>query len=243
MKIDSFLKMIIKDFITSLLFTFILFLFLKYMLFLSNKTIPYILVIVFSILFLFSIFMSFFIAKLKTKIDLLNMKISKLSQFDETTDVYKRVYFFETAQKYYNVAKRKKLPLSIMIIDIDGFKFYNKKYGHKFADKILKEIGLFLKKEIRGMDIVGRFGGDEFIIVTFSTQDELLNFAKRINKKISQLKIENEEINLSTSIGISQLQNNEELSSLIKRAEEAIILAKQKGGNRVDYLEHFLLFE
>ena len=243
MNISSFAKMLLKDFLISFVFTVILYLFLRYILYLPKNSIPYILTVVFLLLFVFSVSMSFFMYKLKIKIELLNNKIAKLSQFDEITDVYKRLYFFEMADKYYNVALRKKLPLSTMIIDIDGFKNYNKLYGHEYADKILKKIASVIKHELRGMDIVGRFGGDEFIIVSFSKKEELMNFAKRLNKKLSHIKVENKDIVVSTSIGISEMQFNEPFSDIIKRAEEAIILAKQKGGNRVDYLEHFLLFE
>jgi len=235
--------MILKDLLLSTFFVVVLFLFLKCILLVQNDIIPYILSVVFGLIFIFSVSMSFFMSKLKLKIDLLNSKISKLTQFDEITDVYKRGYFFEVVQKYFDISKRKNMPVSLMIIDIDDFKDINKKYGHKLSDKILSEVAQKLKTQIRGMDILGRFGGDEFAILSFSNKEEFLKLADRINKVLNEVALDNQKICISTSIGIAELQKGDSLSDLIKRAEEALILAKQKGGNRVDYLEHFLLFE
>jgi diguanylate cyclase (GGDEF)-like protein len=173
----------------------------------------------------------------------LNEKLSKLSKFDEITDVYKRLYFLEMAGKYFSIAKRKNLPLSVMVIDVDDFSHYNNKYGMEFGDKILENIGYKLKNNIRGMDILGRYGGDSFIIMSFSSKKELFNLAKRIKESLKVVEVEGKKIPLSFSIGISEKQPHDSMNDLIKRAEEAVILAKQKGGDRVDFLEQFLLFE
>jgi diguanylate cyclase (GGDEF)-like protein len=149
----------------------------------------------------------------------------------------------EMSKKYFDISKRKNLPLSVMVIDIDDFKFFNKKYGHHFADYILKAIASKIKSQIRGMDIIGRFGGDEFIIVSFSSQDEFLSLAKRIKNNVSTVRVKDKTLDVSVSIGISEMKMDDSLDKVIKRAEEALVMAKQKGGNRVDYLEHFLLFE
>jgi diguanylate cyclase (GGDEF)-like protein len=186
---------------------------------------------------------SFYLFKLKNKIEELNDKIVKISRFDEQTNVYKRMYLFEMADKYINTAQRKHIPMSIMLVDIDDFKFYNKRYGHEFSDKILKKIAQIIKRNTRGMDIVGRFGGDEFIIISLGNRNELMSLANRINKEVRNLKIENMNLNISVSAGISEFQKGDKLIDVIKRAEEALFLAKEKGGARADYLEHFLLFE
>ena len=237
------IKNFVKDFILSSVLTAIVYIILKYFFTIENEIIPYVLAIFFAFIFVFSVFISFFMFKLKTKIDLLNSQLEKLSKFDEVANVYKRLYVVDILEKYFNIAKRENLPLSVMIIDIDNFKEINKNFTHEVGDKILKNIGKVLKKEVRGMDVVGRFGGDEFIVAGFSKQNDFLKLANRIQNKIKNHLINGYNIQISTSIGISEFKSSDNFDTLIKRAEEAIFLAKQKGGNRVDYLEHFLLFE
>ncbi len=237
-----FIKFVIKDFILSFLLTVVLFFALEYWLHIDENILPYILGIVFIMIFVFSASMSFYLFKMKNKLEILNDQLDKLKRYDEISSVFKRNYIMDLFEKYVSISKRQNLPLSVMIIDIDSFKEINKYYGHETGDKILKEIGNILKKEIRGMDLVGRFGGDEFIIVGLVSNKEFNNLAKRIHSKIQNHVFEHG-INLSVSIGLSELKKEEDQSKLLKRAEEALFLAKQKGGNRVDYLEHFLLFE
>ncbi len=243
MRSYNFLRIVIVDILFSIIISFLLFLILRNLFYVRFDISFFISSSIFVLFFILSTFLSFFIFKLKVKIDTLNFEIDKLSKFDEVTNIYKRLYFFEIANKYFEAAKRKNFPLSVMIIDIDNFKEINRKFGHKIGDEVLKTIANYLKNELRKSDVLGRFGGDEFIIISFSSKDELYTFAKRIKNKISNLKIGDINLNLMLSIGIAQKNNYENLPQVIKKAEEAILLAKQKGGNRVDYLEHFLLFE
>ena len=243
MKNFSFFKILILDTIFSLFISFLLFFILKNFFYVRFDISFFISSSIFVLFFILSIFLSFFIFKLKVKIDSLNFEIDKLSKFDEVTNIYKRLYFFEISKKYFEISKRQDLPLSVMVIDIDNFKEINRKFGHKVGDEVLKKIANNLKKELRKSDVLGRFGGDEFIIIGFSNKDDLYNFAKRVKNKLSNIKIEDNNLNIMLSIGIAQKSIYDKLSDIIKKAEEALILAKQKGGNRVDYLEHFLLFE
>jgi len=237
-----FIKEATKDFFVALSITFIFYLILT-TLNIDSKSLPLILSFMFVFVFAVSVTTSFFMFKLKNKINELNEKISKLVKFDEVTDVYKRIYFFEMAEKYFDISKRKNMPLSVMIIDIDDFSYFNNTYGIEFSDKILKYIGNVIRKKTRGMDIVGRYGADSFIIMSFSDKDELINLANRIKNELKLIEIDGKKIALSFSIGLSQTKKQDKLENLIKRADEAVILAKQKGGNRVDVLEQFLLFE
>ncbi len=239
----EFLKFIIKDFLLSFVVTVLSFLIFRYLLNINNNILPYLTATVFGIVLLISVFMSFYMFHLKEKIDILNIQIEKLSKFDEATNVFKRFYILEMLKQYINIAKRKKMPLSVMLIDIDKFNEINKNYGHRYGDEILKDFASVLKKEIRGMDIVGRYGGDEFLVVGFATLNEFTKLANRIHDKFHLNKIGSNHTELSVSIGISELRYDDNNERIIKRVEEALFLAKQKGGDRVDYLEHFLLFE
>ncbi len=231
------LKFIFKDLILSLVFTFIMYLFLRF-LEVDKSSIPYILSTVFGIIFSFSLFMSLYVSKLQLQLDDLNKELEKLSKFDEVTDLFNRNYFFAMAQKYMDISKTKKIPLSIMMLDIDYFRNIQNRYGIALSDKILKEIGKILKEKRKG-DIIARFGGDEFIIMSFGNKKELMDFAKDINRL--KVKVNGKEIIVTFSIGISEIGVFDNMDTAIKKVQEAVILAKSKGGNRVDYLEHFLL--
>ncbi|WP_456471307.1 GGDEF domain-containing protein [Caminibacter sp.] len=231
------LKFIFKDLILSLVFTFIMYLFLRF-LEVDKSSIPYILSTVFGIIFSFSLFMSLYVSKLQLQLDDLNKELEKLSKFDEVTDLFNRNYFFAMAQKYMDISKTKKIPLSIMMLDIDYFRNIQNRYGIALSDKILKEIGKILKERRKG-DIIARFGGDEFIIMSFGNKKELMDFAKDINRL--KVKVNGKEIIVTFSIGISEIGVFDNMDTAIKKVQEAVILAKSKGGNRVDYLEHFLL--
>ncbi|MEO1922932.1 MAG: GGDEF domain-containing protein [Nautiliaceae bacterium] len=231
------LKFIFKDLILSLVFIFVMYLFLRF-LEVDKSSIPYILSAVFGIIFSFSLFMSLYVSRLQFQLEDLNKEVEKLSKFDEVTDLFNRNYFFAMAQKYMDISKTKKIPLSIMMLDIDYFRNIQNRYGIAFSDKILKEIGKILKERRKG-DIIARFGGDEFIIMSFGNKKEFMDFAKDINRL--KVKVNGKEIMITFSIGISEIGIFDNMDTAIKKVQEAVILAKSKGGNRVDYLEHFLL--
>jgi diguanylate cyclase (GGDEF)-like protein len=237
-----FVRQIFKDILLSFVLSFVLFLILKFWLHVDDKILPYISGLVFVIIFLFASSMSFYLFKLKDQIEMLNVQIDRLKRYDEISSVFKRNYVMDMVEKYVSISKRQNLPLSVMVLDIDSFKEINKFYGIEVGDEILRELGEILKKETREMDIVGRYGGDEFILVSLVSKNEAEYLANDIHKAILAHTFKGG-IKLFLSIGISELKKDDNYEKLLKRAEEALFLAKQKGGNRVDFLEHFLLFE
>ena len=192
------------------------------------------------LIFSFSFSISIFIYKLKSKIDYLKLQIDKLNKYDEITEIYKREFLLETLKKYYELANRKKYPLSVIIIDIDDFSYINKTYGFEKGNQILKQLALILKQNSRGMDILGKYDSDEFLIAGFSTKEDMHCFAKRIKNIINNFQFE-ENIHINVSIGITQKQPIDTFYDFLTRAQEAVLLAKKKGGNTIDILEHFLL--
>lgn len=236
------LKLILKDLAISVFFTIALFVVL-YLFKVNPKIVPYIGAFGFLVVFSVSSFSSFYLFKLKMKIDELNSQINKILKFDERTDIYKREYFFEMAKKYLHTAKKKNLPLSVVIFDIDDFIGFNKAFGFEYADKILKKVADKIKNNIDETDVLGRFGNDEFVLISFSDRKEIMSVVKNINKDIENVEVNGKRLNLSLSVGVTEMKIEDNLERLFKRAQEAVCLAKQKGGARVDYLEHFLLFE
>lgn len=234
------IKSFFIDFSLSALFSIVLFFLLTKMLMLNTESAFIIAMISFSVIFLFSLTLSFYLYKIKQKMDLLNTQIEKLNKFDEITDVYNRNFLLENLQKYFDISKRKEIPLSIMIIDIDNFKRINEKYGFEKGNEVLKKVSYILKNNLRGMDIVGRYSSDEFLIASFSTKDEFLKLAIRIHELLKNI---NDEINIEVSIGVTERNSFDSLKDMLRKAQEAVYLAQKKGGNRVDFLEHFLLIE
>jgi len=230
------LQLIFFDFLISVVSTVILYFFFN-ILDLNVDNIYIVLGIVFSIFFTFSVFFSFYIQKIKQKIIFLNTQIEKLKKFDEVTDVYNRDFLLENLKKYFDISKRKDIPLSIMIVEVEDYKKINEINGLEKSNLILKQVSDILKNNIRGMDIIGRYNINEFLIVSFAKKEEFLQLANRIHNILTK------ELNISINIGVSERNKFDKLEDILKKAQEAVFLAHKKGGNRIDVLEHFLLIE
>lgn len=130
-------------------------------------------------------------------------------------------------------------PVSILLTDIDGFKLFNDKYGHLVGDSVLKVVSDTLSKNIKGVDIISRFGGEEFLILLLKTEPEnAITVANHLRKLIEKLKIKHRksaEILQQTtiSIGISKLQESESLLEAIDVADKALYTAKHNQKNCV----------
>lgn len=125
--------------------------------------------------------------------------------------------------------------ISIMFLDIDGFKLVNDHYGHSIGDLLLYSIGRRLQNTLRNDDIVARLGGDEFVILNYNIND--LDTIKRIANRINYVLrhpfvIKNNEIKVSASIGISIYPDDANCSEeLMKKADKTMYKVKALGGN------------
>ena len=124
-----------------------------------------------------------------------------------------------------------------MHLDLDRFKRINDNYGHLIGDKVLKTTAEILQKGLREQDIVARFGGEEFLAVLTQCQyQEAITVAESIRKNLNQTMVSTpngEEIQLSTSIGVTEYEIGEDISVTLNRADEALYEAKESGRNRV----------
>lgn len=155
-----------------------------------------------------------------------------LAAFDPLTKLYNRYKFIELyATESFSMQQREHV-MSIIMIDIDYFKNINDEYGHNIGDDVLRITAKTLQKPIRNVDIVCRWGGEEFIIL-LPTVDE--QQAMRIAEKL-RLAVEQENypkgLNITASFGVCEAQNNEGLEDLISRADYALYQAKKQGRNR-----------
>jgi diguanylate cyclase (GGDEF)-like protein len=167
-----------------------------------------------------------------------NELLEQLSTKDALTGLFNRRMFQQTFQNYWKIAKREKMPISILLCDIDYFKRINDRYGHLAGDKCLQELADILKNSVkRPMDSVARYGGEEFVFVL---PDTPLNGAVAIAKEIQrQIHLRNEcpetDIRFTLSIGIATIVPiNEDKEELLRSADIALYEAKRKGRDRIE---------
>lgn len=170
---------------------------------------------------------------------------------DSLTGIYNRRQFMVLAQLELHRAHRYKRPLSVIMMDIDHFKKVNDTFGHLIGDQVLHDIAQLCENNLREMDIIGRYGGEEFAILLPETpsfidpeiQDEELTdspSAKTVAERLCQLiyntpiGTQKGDINVTASLGVVGLSNkNDKIETLLDRADTALYIAKQRGRNQV----------
>jgi diguanylate cyclase (GGDEF)-like protein/PAS domain S-box-containing protein len=162
-------------------------------------------------------------------------KINHLANYDALTDIPNRGLLMEQFDKTLEQAKREKSRFAVMIIDVDKFKLVNDIHGHIAGDEVLKKVAKRLQKAVRKADIIGRFGGDEFLAVQpfIKDKEEAVILASRILEYVAKpVKWNNVSIPVHISIGIAIFpEDSEDTQGLINNADSAMYYIKQKGGN------------
>ncbi|RME89237.1 MAG: sensor domain-containing diguanylate cyclase [Planctomycetota bacterium] len=166
--------------------------------------------------------------------------IKEQSIMDQLTQTYNRRFFVQKVQEEFRRASRYKRELSLMIIDVDKFKFINDSYGHLQGDLILQNVAKLLKKHLREQDIICRYGGDEFVILmpetgiegAFQKGEELRQIVESFS--FPALEKNRSKLFLSLSIGVSALSHRTHTEEdLFHQADEALYEAKKRGRNLV----------
>ena len=176
---------------------------------------------------------------LEYKVEERTKKLKHLASIDPMTNLYNRRYFTEMSESILDLSKRNKTETSIILLDIDHFKNVNDTYGHKVGDDALNKLAKIFQDISRESDIVSRWGGEEFVILLPNTnRDRALTISEKIRAKVEKSAItlgDGSELNLTVSIGISQVNYQEDmnLEASIHRADEALYEAKASGRNRV----------
>jgi diguanylate cyclase len=141
-------------------------------------------------------------------------------------------------------AFRYQFPLSVLMVDVDHFKSYNDKFGHLVGDKTLREVAQIIRDNVRRVDVIGRYGGEEFVIAAPEIEKKKgLELAERIRLAVAQkhFQLYDEETHATVSIGVSSFPIDLEvkefseigLTELIQKADQALYEAKVKGRNRI----------
>ncbi|MDD5561450.1 MAG: GGDEF domain-containing protein [Candidatus Omnitrophica bacterium] len=164
-------------------------------------------------------------------------KVQGLAITDSLTQVYCRRYFLERFAEELKRSRRNKLHLCFLMIDLDNFKQFNDHYGHLVGDAILRQVSKTISDMVRQIDFIGRYGGEELVIVLAETDKEQASFAaERIRQAIEEsvIKAYDEELKVTVSIGVSTFPDNaENMQDLIEKADQALYLAKGTGRNKV----------
>lgn len=162
-----------------------------------------------------------------------NAKLNVIAVTDHLTKIFNRIRIEEQLKIENDRFKRYTTKYSVILLDIDNFKSVNDNYGHDVGDQVLISISNLLKRNIRSTDIIGRWGGEEFIIVC---ADAGLDGATQLADNL-RLLIETSIFDtigsLTCSFGTAEIQKNETVKNLIKRSDMALYAAKDQGRNRV----------
>ncbi len=167
-------------------------------------------------------------------------KYRRLANIDPLTGLNNRRYFYELALNEFRRIKRYYHPLAILIMDIDHFKTINDQFGHLAGDQVLKLTARHMESILREVDIIGRFGGEEFIILfPETTIDQAVPVANRLLHLFTtaQFEVKNEMVKITVSIGLAGNEEGLSLDTLINRSDQAMQESQKKGGNRISIWE------
>ncbi len=155
---------------------------------------------------------------------------------DALTGLGNRRYFDRAIEPLLDALETKDTPFSIMVFDIDHFKRVNDILGHDMGDVILKEVATRLASNMRAVDVVSRYGGEEFMIAMPETREsDALVAADRVRGLIAgtPIYVDGQALSVTTSAGVAQVRKGEQLRDVFRRADDALYKAKQAGRNRV----------
>jgi len=177
-------------------------------------------------------------AQLYESLEIAHSQLTEISKKDPLTDVYNRRYLFERLEVEFARSVRKRAPLSAIMLDIDHFKRVNDDLGHQAGDSVLIGFGQILKNCLRGQDLVGRYGGEEFLIVLPETDDAgAVMVAERIRREVRQhqfARASGRKVTCSLGIAVRDPATTATptVESLVALADHALYEAKSGGRDR-----------
>lgn len=162
-------------------------------------------------------------------------RLEQLAVRDYLTGIYNRRHIFSEIQRCISSADRYDETFSLLMIDLDDFKCINDTLGHQVGDRVLQEVASYLEEEVRETDIVGRYGGEEFLIILPNIKKrEAYECGERLRRGVAALKIELLNESPTISMGIVQHTLKMSVEELISRADALLYRAKKLGKNRCE---------
>lgn len=166
----------------------------------------------------------------------LRHKVEHEARTDELTGLFNRRHMYTYLQQSLHRMQRVKIPMSVLLIDIDNFKRINDNYGHQFGDKVLVELANALRNSLRDYDSIARWGGEEFLVVLSDTDNNVATkVAEKLRATIESLPVIYGEtpIPVTISIGMHTANLSESLETMLRHADENLYAAKNNGRNLV----------
>lgn len=170
----------------------------------------------------------------------LEARLADMARQDLLTGLFNRRALYETLQAALSQSTREMSPLSLILVDLDHFKLVNDQYGHPMGDQVLQRVAEALRKNKRGYDSVGRWGGEEFLVILPHTNlDQAVVAAERLRASLAATQVsitEKNSVTLSASLGVTSTQHSKvplTMEILLKQADEALYQAKGNGRNCV----------
>ena len=163
-------------------------------------------------------------------------ELREKSMRDPLTGLLTRGAFFEISDREFARARRTRTPLSIVMADIDHFKSINDRYGHPGGDEVLREVARRLHATFRKEDAVGRYGGEEFVVLAFGCEaPDAIALAERFRETVRRDRfiVGDTTVDVTTSVGVATGRSEDGVTRLLKAADEALYAAKKSGRNRV----------
>lgn len=155
---------------------------------------------------------------------------------DALTGTGNRIAMDQALTREVEVARRHLQPLSVLMLDLDHFKLINDRHGHSIGDDALRAVAAAIKASLRNVDMVFRFGGEEFLVLLSNTSgSSAAQVGERLRRAVEELNlvIDGKPLPLSISLGCASLNAGESVDDLLRRADNALYEAKREGRNRL----------
>lgn len=200
------------------------------------------------VIFIATAAMIFMVGRLKKQVDSrtweleqMNEKLRLMATVDGLTGVMNRRCFDEMLDREWKRSLREKVPVAIVMVDVDYFKKYNDTYGHQAGDECLRQVAEAMEKRVhRPSDYAARYGGEEFVLLLSNTSlDGAIKVAEDIRLLIENLKLPHAASEVSSyvtiSLGVMTLipDAGMQISEVVRKADQALYYAKRRGRNRV----------
>jgi diguanylate cyclase (GGDEF)-like protein len=167
------------------------------------------------------------------ELEKMTKKLEHLARTDSLTKIHNRYSIMEILSREINRSKRHDTSLSVLMFDIDFFKKINDNFGHDIGDKVLFNLIRVVKNTLRDIDFIGRYGGEEFLIVMpETTLVEAKVIANRVKSKVSQHDFEHIG-KLTISLGLVEFHDDESVDEILKRVDDLMYKSKEEGRDRL----------
>ncbi|NOQ30555.1 MAG: diguanylate cyclase [Helicobacteraceae bacterium] len=173
------------------------------------------------------------LSEINTLLEDKSKKFEKMASIDQLTGLYNRYKFTELFVLEYHTMVQRDNKMSLIMLDIDHFKKINDRYGHNIGDTVLLQLSNILLRHLRNVDIIGRWGGEEFLILLPTAEIEnAKKLAEKLRLSIEEYDMDNN-LKITTSFGVTEIKQGDDIKSAVKRADDALYEAKAKGRNCV----------